>query len=265
MPISVKWHSCFETGLKVSFQLSGHFCYIEMQFLWIVSKYVISSKQLLLFLYPFPLPSHCSLFEDREYGDVISKCPICNSLTVTWPGVHDEEKQKPQQWLGDVLHRDGCNIFAICFILLHFYSFVQSMAEKLSHSLHCRSLYKILKWWGTLFCVVAVDGYYLNWNQWNACSVTCGTGGTQTRDRNCVPPQNGGQDCVGPDSEEQECSEGPCPGKYSLWWRHQMETFSALLALCEGNSPVTGEFPSQRPVTRSFWCFLWSAPEQTLE
>ena len=36
------------------------------------------------------------------------------------------------------------------------------------------------------------------------------------------------------------------------WWRHQMETFSALLALCAGNSPVTGEFPAQRPVTRSF-------------
>ena len=31
-----------------------------------------------------------------------------------------------------------------------------------------------------------------------------------------------------------------------------METFSALLALCAGNSPVTGEFPSQRPVTQSF-------------
>ena len=31
----------------------------------------------------------------------------------------------------------------------------------------------------------------------------------------------------------------------NTWWRHQMETFSALLALCEGNSPVTGEFPSQ--------------------
>ena len=27
------------------------------------------------------------------------------------------------------------------------------------------------------------------------------------------------------------------------WWRHQMETFSALLALCVGNSPVTGESP----------------------
>ena len=35
-----------------------------------------------------------------------------------------------------------------------------------------------------------------------------------------------------------------------------METFSALLALCVGNSPVTGEFPSQRPVTRSFDVFF---------
>ena len=29
-----------------------------------------------------------------------------------------------------------------------------------------------------------------------------------------------------------------------------MKTFSALLAVCAGNSPVTVEFPSQRPVTR---------------
>ena len=36
------------------------------------------------------------------------------------------------------------------------------------------------------------------------------------------------------------------------WWRHQMETFSALLAICAGNSPVSGEFPAKRPVTRSF-------------
>ena len=38
----------------------------------------------------------------------------------------------------------------------------------------------------------------------------------------------------------------------SAWWRHQMETFSALLAICAGNSPVPGEFHTQRPVTRSF-------------
>ena len=31
-----------------------------------------------------------------------------------------------------------------------------------------------------------------------------------------------------------------------------METFSALLAFCAGNSPVPGEFHAQRPVTRSF-------------
>ena len=36
------------------------------------------------------------------------------------------------------------------------------------------------------------------------------------------------------------------------WWRHQMETFSVLLAFSAGNSPVPGEFPSQRQVTHSF-------------
>ena len=35
-----------------------------------------------------------------------------------------------------------------------------------------------------------------------------------------------------------------------------METFSTLLALCAGNSPVTGEFPAQRPVTQSFGVFF---------
>ena len=40
------------------------------------------------------------------------------------------------------------------------------------------------------------------------------------------------------------------------WWRHQMDTFSALLALCEGIPPVTGGFPSQRPVTQSFDVFF---------
>ena len=35
-----------------------------------------------------------------------------------------------------------------------------------------------------------------------------------------------------------------------------METVSALLAFCAGNSPVPGEFPTQRPVTRSFDVYL---------
>ena len=35
------------------------------------------------------------------------------------------------------------------------------------------------------------------------------------------------------------------------WWRHEIETFPALLAICAGSSPVPGEFPAQKPVTRS--------------
>ena len=31
-----------------------------------------------------------------------------------------------------------------------------------------------------------------------------------------------------------------------------METFSALLAICAGNSQINGEFSAQRPVTQSF-------------
>ena len=41
--------------------------------------------------------------------------------------------------------------------------------------------------------------------------------------------------------------------RHAAWWRHQMETFSALLVFA-GNSPVVGEkniFLSHRPVTRS--------------
>ena len=48
------------------------------------------------------------------------------------------------------------------------------------------------------------------------------------------------------------------------WWRHQMETFSVLLAICAWNSPVHGEFPAQRPVTGAlmfslicFWINYW--------
>ena len=37
---------------------------------------------------------------------------------------------------------------------------------------------------------------------------------------------------------------------------HQMETFSTLQALCEGNPSVAGGFPSQRLVTRRFDVFF---------
>ena len=36
-------------------------------------------------------------------------------------------------------------------------------------------------------------------------------------------------------------------------WRHQMETFSVLLAICAGNSPVPGEFMSLSGVPDYFY------------
>ena len=50
----------------------------------------------------------------------------------------------------------------------------------------------------------------------------------------------------------------------ATWWRHKMEPFSALLAICAGNSPVSGEFPAQRPVTRSFDVFFDLCPNKRL-
>ena len=43
-----------------------------------------------------------------------------------------------------------------------------------------------------------------------------------------------------------------------------MKTFSALLAICAGNSPVTGELPTQKPVTRSFDVLFDLRPNERL-
>ena len=43
-----------------------------------------------------------------------------------------------------------------------------------------------------------------------------------------------------------------------------METFSTLLAICVGNSPVPGEFPVQGPVMQSFGVFFNLHPNKQL-
>ena len=43
------------------------------------------------------------------------------------------------------------------------------------------------------------------------------------------------------------------------WWCHQVGTFSVLLGLCEGKSPLTMASDAE------LWCVLWSALEQTVE
>ena len=48
---------------------------------------------------------------------------------------------------------------------------------------------------------------------------------------------------------------------HTTWWRHQMETFSALMAICMGNSPVPGQFDRTKTSDAELWCFLWLAPE----
>ena len=48
------------------------------------------------------------------------------------------------------------------------------------------------------------------------------------------------------------------------WWRHQMETFSALPTFCTGNSPITGEFPAQRSMTRNLEVFCYLRLNQRL-
>ena len=50
----------------------------------------------------------------------------------------------------------------------------------------------------------------------------------------------------------------------STWWRHNMEILPALMALCEGNPPVTGGF-SQMWSDVELWWFIWCHPEQTFK
>ena len=64
--------------------------------------------------------------------------------------------------------------------------------------------------------------------------------------------------------ESQHANEPTADSTLVTWWRHQMETLSALLAICAGNSPAPSEFPAQRPVTRGFDVFFDLHPNKRL-
>ena len=49
------------------------------------------------------------------------------------------------------------------------------------------------------------------------------------------------------------------------WWRHQMETFSALLALCMRKPTGHRWIPPIKTSDAELWCFLWSASDETVE
>ena len=52
--------------------------------------------------------------------------------------------------------------------------------------------------------------------------------------------------------------------KKTPWWRHQMETFSALLAFVTGIhwSPVYSPYKGRNA---ELWCFLWCVSDETVE
>ena len=62
---------------------------------------------------------------------------------------------------------------------------------------------------------MSVDGGWASWSEWQPCSVTCGGGGSENRNRTCTnpSPQYGGANCNGDAEGVQECGDVPCPGK----------------------------------------------------
>lgn len=65
------------------------------------------------------------------------------------------------------------------------------------------------------YVVFLVDGVFGNWSQWYDCSVTCG-GGIQWKNRSCIGPFYGGEDCSGAFEESTTCNTHPCPSSHFL-------------------------------------------------
>jgi len=64
-----------------------------------------------------------------------------------------------------------------------------------------------------------IDGTLTQWTNWTPCSTSCDEG-KQTRSRNCIPAQNGGNDCGdGLLAQTKSCILAPCPvnGKLTEW------------------------------------------------
>lgn len=61
--------------------------------------------------------------------------------------------------------------------------------------------------------MASVDGVWLEWAGWTDCSLSCAMG-WQSRNRTCLGPFYGGDNCTGDISEVQNCMLVECPGKY---------------------------------------------------
>ncbi|XP_014674902.1 PREDICTED: SCO-spondin-like [Priapulus caudatus] len=71
---------------------------------------------------------------------------------------------------------------------------------------------------GTASRIRPEDGYWLAWQPWTPCSVSCGWG-NHTRSRHCVGPYHGGDPCNGTEDDGRSCHERECPvdGFWQEW------------------------------------------------
>ena len=70
-----------------------------------------------------------------------------------------------------------------------------------------------------------VDGMFLPWSAWSACSFTCGNG-TRWRNRTCEGPFYNGAPCEGDNEEIERCFERHCPGN-ACWLLYTLLVFDA--------------------------------------
>ena len=92
-----------------------------------------------------------------------------------------------------------------------------------------------------------IDGQWMAWAEWSACSRTC-DGGVRKRARICREPRRGGKYCAGHGEESARCSTQSCPvdGQWGAWaeWSscsitcgHGLKT---RLRECDSPKPVNG-------------------------
>ena len=155
-------------------------------------------------------------------------------------------------------------LFCFCFLAPFFARIYNSLKEQQSPWTPRRfcSLWNYLCWYDVIFCYpcltfdlwwwcgciviscsVSKHIFDLTWNQWRP--VYWHIYSSAAHWANIVYPKNWAHG---------SCFVAFC--RRLTWCRHQMETFSALLAICAGNSPASAEFPARRPVTRSFDIFF---------
>ena len=127
-------------------------------------------------------------------------------------------------------------------------------------------------YWLPLIIYVAIVPVLIQYCcQWQArCPVLTSTQMTRSRWRPPTPAGIGRcrhwrstrtPSCPSPSSAGCPETSPWCSDLRGTWWRHQMETFSALLAICAGKFSGRRWIPRTKASDAELWCFLWSAPE----